>query len=200
MIGWLSGMLLHRQADSLLIDVNGVGYEIHTPPTVSERLGGIGTSVELFIHTHVRENEIALFGFATVEDRKIFRHLTGVSGIGPKTALGVLSALPSGKLVDAIRRKDVAMLQQAPGVGKRTAERLVVELGDRLNEFVGSGATYGRSEIPEGSSSEEVVSALVNLGYKKPMAESTLMQIDLSKFDTFDSIFREALKSLAKTT
>ncbi len=197
MIGWLSGTLLFKASDTIMIDVKGVGYEVHTPASLENSLGSVGSSVELFIHTHVRENEISLFGFPTLEDRQVFLHLTAVSGIGPKTALGVLSALPSGRLVQAIRQKDVAALQQAPGVGKRTAERMVIELGDRLKEFSSSNAAEF-SSIPEGSQGEELLSALVNLGYKKPLAESAVTRIDLSKFDTFDSMLKEALRSLAK--
>jgi len=197
-IGWISGTLKERFSDRVLVNTNGVGYEVLIPASIAATLGEIGSPVELFIHTHVREDEISLFGFTSLRDRRLFLHLTSVSGIGPKTALAIFSALPTDKIVGAIRSRNVALLQSVPGIGKKTAERIGVELADRMKDLL--LPTDGSAPLPVTGSvaGDEVISALVNLGYKQPTAEAAFSRIDLSKFSTFDSILKETLRLLSK--
>jgi holliday junction DNA helicase RuvA len=198
-IGWLSGVLRGRFGDRVLVDAGGVGYELTVPASLSALLVDTGSRVELYVHTHVREDEIALYGFPSFQDRQLFLVLTSVSGVGPKTALSVCSAFPRDRIVEAIRTKNISLLQTIPGIGKRTAERIVVELKDRLKEFAPSWeGRAGTSRVPE-TDTDEVISALVNLGYRRPAAEAAFAQIDLSKTPTFDSMLKETLKILAKS-
>ena len=198
MIGWLSGTVRERFSDRLLIDTGGVGYEVHVTTLTSASQGDPGSRAELYIHTNVREDEITLYGFSSLREREIFRLLTTVSGIGARTAIGILSAVSIDVLVTAIRGNHTAALQKAPGIGKRTAERMVVELRDRLKTFdVGSD---GKAPIPRTGEplAEDVVSALLNLGYKRPDVESAVSHVDVSKYNTFDRILRETLKALSR--
>jgi holliday junction DNA helicase RuvA len=197
MIGWLSGTVRDLRTDRATIEVSGVGYEVLLPASALAQLGG-GTNAELFIHTHVREDAIQLFGFLTRSDRELFEQLLSVSGIGAKTALAILSAIPSDSLITAIQRRDTALLQSTPGIGKKTAERLVIELADKLKSFVVSGRGPMIGRIHPGSPEEEVVSALQNLGYRRNEAETAVARVDLSKFNSFDRMLKETLKVLAR--
>jgi holliday junction DNA helicase RuvA len=197
MIGWLSGTVRHVAGERITIEIGGVGYEVLVPAPALPRIGTLGAKVELFIHTHVREDAIQLFGFLTSNDRELFHQLLTVSGVGAKTALAVLSAMPTDNLVVAIQRKDTATLQRTPGIGKKTAERLVLELAEKLKGFaVSAGAVIGRIE-PD-SPEHEVISALLNLGYKRFEAEAAVGRIELSKFNSFDRMLKETLKVLAR--
>jgi Holliday junction DNA helicase RuvA len=198
MIGWISGKLKGVRGDRVTVDVGGVGYEVLIPSPVAAGLGEEGTSVEFFIHTHVREDAIALFGFPTLPDRDLFDHLIGVTGIGAKTALGILSSIPAADLVRAIREKEVSLLQRTPGIGRKTAERMVLELSDKLRTFeVGTGGEPPHRVRP-GTPEEELLSALCNLGYRRNEAEAAVARADLSKSSSFDTMLREALKVLSK--
>lgn len=197
MIGWISGTLRSQRGGKLIIQTGGVGYEVLVPEPALSALGPVGGPVELFIHTHVREDALDLYGFISQTDKDFFHMLTSVSGIGPKTAITILSALPSSQLIDAILRKDLALLQRTPGIGKKTSERLVLELKDKIRNLGGVGAQSAGPALPMGDA-EEVISALVNLGYKRPAAEQAVSNVDLSKLTTFDRMIKETLKLLAK--
>ncbi|MFH1017015.1 MAG: Holliday junction branch migration protein RuvA [Pseudomonadota bacterium] len=199
MIGWLSGTVRFISPDSVTVDTGGVGYQVFVPANVIPSLGQAGNPVELFIHTHVREDAIVLYGFATKSDRELFLHLTTVSGVGPKTAMGMMSALPSDRIVQAIRGKNAALLQSVPGIGRKTAERMVVDLSDRLKTFRLSPSAEAASQGGPSTMADEVVSALLNLGYKHPQAEAAVAQVDLSNSRSFDTILKETLKYLAKS-
>lgn len=193
MIAHLRGKLLAKHPNQAIVDTGGVGYDVTiSVPTFSD-LPGIGGEVALHIHTHVREDAIALYGFLRSAEKSLFEKLITVSGIGPKLAITILSGMPSDEMVNAIRGNDIARLTRIPGIGKKTAERMVLELRDKLSvEKHGEIAT-----VPTLSSVEEdVLSALVNLGYQRPVAEKVLSSV--SRNGQFDAMFREALAALAK--
>lgn len=162
MIGRLSGVLLERDFSSCLIDVNGVGYEVAIPLSTFDKLPLENREITLFIHTQVREDAITLFGFATLEERKLFRKLIDVSGVGGKLALNVLSSMPVANFCGAVASGDVKALSRISGVGKRTAERLVVELKGRLE-----GADSAAAAPAIGSEAADACAALEQLGFKR---------------------------------
>lgn len=184
------------------MDVQGVGYEVHLSRTSFAELPGEGAPVTLEIHTHVREDAMLLYGFATRDEKAMFLRLVQVSGIGPKVALGILSGLPPRELALAIARADVKRLTQIPHVGKKTAERIVVELKDKIGNVVElpvaafAAATPKRAVVAPAGPVEEAISALVNLGYKRPEAEDAIgdLPADLTEVG---EIVRRALKGLA---
>jgi Holliday junction DNA helicase RuvA len=195
MIAHLRGRLLIKHPNQAIVDVGGVGYEITiTVPTFSE-LAEAGQEVALHIHTHVREDQIALFGFLRPEEKRLFEKLMTVSGIGPKLAVTILSGMPVGDLIGAIRAGDVARLTKVPGIGKKTAERMVLELREKLEELRASAiAPPALNAI-----ADDVLSALVNLGYQRPLAEKAVEKAaGPGAQKTFDEIFREALKLLTR--
>lgn len=200
MIAHLRGRLLAKHPNQAIVDVGGVGYEVTiTVPTFSE-LAEAGQEVALHIHTHVREDQIALFGFLRVEEKRLFEKLITVSGIGPKLAVTVLSGMPVGELIGAIRGGDVTRLTKVPGIGKKTAERMVLELREKL-EVLGAAATATPAMTPM---AEDVLSALLNLGYQRPLAEKAAekaasdARAQAGEPKTFDQIFREALRLLTR--
>ena len=183
----------------MVVETAGVGYEVNiSVPTYSE-LPGTGSEVALHIYTHVREDVFALYGFLRPAEKKLFEKLITVSGIGPKLAITILSGMAADEMADAIRRNDLARLTRIPGIGKKTAERMVLELRDKLPEATGQSSLVA----PAISGIEEdVLSALVNLGYQRPAAERTLERIvktgGAGKTRSFDAIFREVLAALSK--
>ncbi len=196
MIAHLRGRLLSKHPNQAIVDVGGVGYEITiTVPTFSE-LAEAGQEVALHIHTHVREDQIALFGFLRAEEKRLFEKLMTVSGIGPKLAVTILSGMPVGDLIGAIRGGDVARLTKVPGIGKKTAERMVLELREKLEEL----RTAGIAPPALNAVADDVLSALVNLGYQHPQAEKAVEKVsrESGPQQTFDQIFREALKLLTR--
>ena len=200
MIAHLSGKLLSKQPNQVIVDVNGVGYEVHVPLSTFYELGEIGSQVQLRIYTHVREDAIALFGFKSTKEKLMFEQVTSISGIGPKLGITILSGMPVDELVVAIRQSNLARLTSIPGIGKKTAERLVVELRDRLAK-VGTGPTGEQTAAPGVSlPQEDVISALVNLGYAKPSAEKAVQAV-LSSLKTepaFEELLRTALRQLSR--
>jgi holliday junction DNA helicase RuvA len=174
MIGWLRGRVLSEEPSGLILDVQGVGYELLTPVgTLGRATSHAGGEVELWVHTHVREDALDLFGFASELERRVFRLLVSVPNVGPKTAVGVLGALPIADLSRAISARDLGRLGKVPGIGKKTAERLVVELVDKLPalvppEALGKGA--GNKATAAGTS-QLLLKALVNMGYRPAEAE-----------------------------
>jgi Holliday junction DNA helicase RuvA len=196
MIAHLRGKLLVKHPNQAIVEVAGVGYDVTiTVPTFSD-LPGAGSEVALHVHTHVREDVIALYGFLRTAEKSLFEKLLTVSGIGPKLAITILSGMAAEEMVSAIRSGDVAQLTRIPGIGKKTAERMVLELHDKLPP------TAAGTEVvaPTMSAMEEdVVSALVNLGYQRLTAEKALASIGgKEKSGSFDSLFRAALGSLSK--
>jgi Holliday junction DNA helicase RuvA len=170
-IGWLRGKVVGEEpTGALLIDVGGVGYEVSTPLGTAGRARVTDGEIELHVHTHVREDALDLFGFATEVDRRTFRLLLGLPNVGPKTALGVLSALSVSELGRAVRAGDLARLSKVPGIGKKTAERLVLELKEKLPAVaVEDGA--GAPRAPESDAKQRLMSALTNMGYRAGEAE-----------------------------
>jgi holliday junction DNA helicase RuvA len=194
MIAHLRGKLLSKHPNQAIVESCGVGYDVViTVPTFSE-LSQLGSEVALHIHTHVRDDAIALYGFLRPEEKSLFEKLITVSGIGPKLAITILSGMPTDEMVGAIRGNDVARLTRIPGIGKKTAERMVLELRDKLPPTGAEAVTA----IPSLSAVEEdVLSALVNLGYQRPAAEKALSG-GATKKGSFETIFREALAALSK--
>jgi len=193
MIAHLRGKLLSKQPNQAIVEAAGVGYDVTiTVPTYSD-LPSVGTEVALNIHTHVREDQIALYGFLQPSEKKLFEKLISVNGIGPKLAITILSGMAAESMIGAIRGNDIARLTKIPGIGKKTAERMVLELRDKLP----TQDSLTISAIPSLSAVEEdVLSALINLGYQRAAAERSLLIINKSQ--PFDAMFREALGVLSK--
>jgi Holliday junction DNA helicase RuvA len=193
MIAHLRGRLLAKHPNQAIVETAGVGYDVTiSVPTFSD-LPGIGNEVALHIHTHVREDAIALYGFMRPSEKQLFERLLGVSGIGPKLAITILSGMAAEEMVGAIRGNDVAKLTHIPGIGKKTAERMVLELRDKLQSFAETAVAAPASPLEE-----DVISALVNLGYQRPAAERALARASTNGKNSFDVLFREALASLSK--
>jgi holliday junction DNA helicase RuvA len=191
MIAYLRGKLIQKDPARVILDVNGVGYEIFVPLTTFSSLPDTGAEVAIDVHTHVREDIIALYGFSTRRERAIFEKLMTISGIGPKLAVTILSGGSVEDLVAAIKRSDLPRLTAIPGVGKKTAERIILELKDKLQDFV---------EAPQKPAVEmDVLSALENLGYGRALAESALRRAsDGDSNLAFDVLFKRALQILTK--
>ncbi len=195
MIASLSGKLRRKGTDYLIVDVSGVGYQVHVPLSTYCGIPEKGDDVSLHVHTHLREDSLSLFGFLTEAEKDMFLLLMGVSGIGPKLALAILSSLSVGDLSGAIRASDDAKLCAVPGIGKKTAARMVLELQDKIKHLVPS---FSETSAGPGDV-EDVVSALVGLGYKKPQAEETVRKIKDGRPDlTIEELIREALSVLLK--
>jgi Holliday junction DNA helicase RuvA len=195
MIGFLRGILLQKNPQELLLDVSGVGYRVLVPVSTFCRLGDQGTQAQLLIHTHVREDQLLLYGFSTPAEIELFEKLIGVGGVGPKVALGVLSGIETDDLVNAIRANDIARLTRVPGVGRKTAERLVLELKDKLAHFR-TEAAEPRIESPKRS---DLLSALANLGYSPAEAERAATESIKAHPDVpLGDLLREALRVISR--
>ena len=197
MIAHLRGELLAKHPNQAIVETHGVGYDVTiSVPTFSE-LPATGNEVALHIHTHVREDALSLYGFLRLEEKRLFEKLLTVSGIGPKLAITILSGMPVEEMVQAIRGGDVARLTRIPGIGKKTAERMVLELRDKLPP---SGAPAEVSAVVSNPVEEDVLSALVNLGYQRAAAEKALQSARNGKeaASNFDALFRHALAALSK--
>ena len=200
MIAHLSGRLLEKDArrvQRLVIDVQGVGYEVLAPLSTIYTLGDAGSPVALRIYTHVREDVIQLFGFATAHEHNVFERLIGVNGVGPKLALAILSGIEPTDLGRAIRDNDLGRLTSIPGVGRKTAERLIVELRDRLAQDFGQAPA---AVTPGAAVRDDLMSALTNLGYQRAAAEKAMDRVAgrSSGALEFEPALREVLKELAK--
>ncbi len=196
MIGFLRGKLTAKQPPQLLIEVNGVGYEVEAPMTTFYDLPETGAEITLHTHLVVREDAHILFGFAKLADRALFRSLIKINGVGPRMALGILSGMSADAFVRCIQGNDSAALTRVPGVGKKTAERLVVELRDKLGKGDAGGVDFGTPSTPA-NAVEEAVSALIALGYKPPDASRMVRGID-SKALGVEEIIRRALQATTK--
>ena len=193
MIAHLRGKLIARRPNQVIVETAGVGYDVTiSVPTFSE-LPSLGSEVALHIHTHVREDQLALYGFIRPEEKQLFEKLLTVSGIGPKLAITILSGMPADDMTGAIRGNDVARLTKIPGIGRKTAERMVLELRDKLPP----AGTDQVHVVPSFSAvQEDVLSALVNLGYQRAIAEKAIASVE--KNGSFDATFRAALGVIAK--
>jgi Holliday junction DNA helicase RuvA len=195
MIAHLRGTLLEKHPNLVIVDVHGVGYEVTIPVSAFSSLPEKGQPVQLHIHTHVREDALALFGFVSSADKALFEKLITVSGIGPKLAVTTLSGLTSGDLVAAIRSGAIEQLVRIPGVGKKTAERMVLELRDKLDLL---GVPVRADAAPKAtfsSTEEDVISALMNFGATRASAEAAVNKAkSASESNDFDPLFRRALK------
>jgi holliday junction DNA helicase RuvA len=203
MIGRIRGKLLEKLAPELLVDVNGVGYEIQAPMTTIYQLPALGETVELFTHLVVREDAHLLFGFASLRDRALFRALIKVNGVGPKLALTILSGMDAQDFVRCVRDNDGAGLVRLPGVGKKTAERLLIEMRDRLRDWPidGLAVSEGTAQLPMRGNDQlfDAESALISLGYKPQ--EATRMVAAVNKKDatlSSEELIRAALKNAVK--
>jgi Holliday junction DNA helicase RuvA len=198
MIAQLRGTLLEKHPNEVIVDAGGVGYDVHIPVSTFTALGDEGAIVTLRIYTHVREDALVLFGFLTSDEKAIFEKLISVSGIGPKLAITVLSGLATPDLVAAVRGGDVARLVRIPGIGKKTAERIVLELKDKMAAMA---ASEGKSAIPTAppvnAMDQDVLSALVNLGCSASAAEEAIHKAHEKKVEErFEPLFRAALALL----
>ena len=197
MIAHLRGTLLEKHPNQVIIECGGVGYDVTIPVTTFSKLPNQGDEVKLRIHTQVREDAISLFGFASTKEKQLFEKLISVSGIGPKLAVSVLSGLAADDLVNAIRTGDLAKLVKIPGVGKKTAERMILELRDKVDGLGAGGAAL--PVVPRGpvfsALEEDILSALGNLGCARPNAEAALQKAQASGVGSdFETLFRKALE------
>jgi holliday junction DNA helicase RuvA len=191
MIAFLRGRVLDKRPNRIVIDVNGIGYELYVPLSTYYDVGEPGTEIALRVYTHVREDALQLYGFLTTLEQQLFERLIAISGIGPKLAVAVLSGIDSGELVSSIQRADVARLTRIPGIGKKTAERIVLELKDRLAEVAPPAAADGAERSQIDHVRDDLVSALENLGYHRPLAEKA---VDAVRARDGGAPFGDALK------
>src|SRR5687767_3749083 len=202
MIGFLSGKILEKEANTVIVDVGGVGYEVTIPLSTFYELGEPGSDVSLRIFTHVREDALQLFGFKTTRERDLYLKLISVQGIGAKSGITMLSGMSADEIISAIRSNNLARLTSIPGVGRKTAERLVVELRDKIGELsIGAAAGSGGSGGPAPAGDvvfDDALSALVNLGYQRNAAEKALQEASKDGSElTVQKLLRAALQRLA---
>jgi Holliday junction DNA helicase RuvA len=191
MIGFLRGRVLEKHPNRIVIDVNGVGYELYVPLSTYYDVGDEGSEISLRVHTHVREDALQLYGFLTRLEQQLFERLIAISGIGPKLAVAVLSGIDSHELVASIQLADVARLTRIPGIGKKTAERIVLELKDRLADVAASSSAVAGEQPQMDRLRDDLVSALENLGYHRPLAEKA---VDAVRARGGSAPFEDALK------
>jgi Holliday junction DNA helicase RuvA len=202
MIGFLSGKILEKDANTVIVDVAGVGYEVTIPLSTFYELGDVGSDVSLRIFTHVREDALQLFGFKTTRERDLYLKLISVQGIGAKSGITMLSGMSADEIVTAIRTNNLVRLTSIPGVGKKTAERMVIELRDKIGD-ISAGAAAGVSPAGAGASPDSIfddaLSALVNLGYQRNAAEKALQDVAKDGAEmNVQKLLRGALQKLAR--
>ena len=201
MIAHLSGKLLYKSAESLTVDVGGVGYEVFAPLTTFYALPDEGAMISLLIYTYVKEDAIKLFGFLTPAEKKLFIKLIGVSGVGPKLGLNILSGMETNDLARAIRSGDIVRMNAIPGVGKKTAERLILELRDKLDYTMLPEEEAPQVAAGDKSVEDDTLSALVNLGYKSADVEKVLARLRQENDDrqwTVEELIKQSLKIMSK--
>jgi len=199
MIAHLRGRLLSKSPNQAIVDCNGVGYDVSISVATFSELPAEGAEAALFIHTHVREDQIALFGFADTQEKRLFERLLTISGIGPKLAITVLSGISSERLVEAIRGSDHATLTKIPGIGKKTAERVVLELKDKLDDLAVPDLATASGGPHHGPVADDALSALVNLGYPRPIAQKAIesaIEKSAAAAGDFETLFRAAMASI----
>jgi Holliday junction DNA helicase RuvA len=195
LIAYIRGRVFEKHPQRVIVDVNGVGYDVQVPLSTFYSVGEAGADVTLRVHTHVREDALALFGFAPPLELELFERLIAINGVGPKLALAVLSGIESADLVRAVRLQDVARLTTIPGVGKKTAERIALELRDRLPKGLPADVTKPRA--PEDEMKDDVISALLNLGYQRSAAERVIEKA-AAEGGSFQDVLKRALRALAR--
>ena len=202
MIAYLSGKLFEKQANAAIIDVGGVGYDVTIPLSTFYELGEAGSEVSLRVYTHVREDAIQLFGFKSIRERDLFLRLISVQGIGPKLAITMLSGMSADEMISAIRTNNTLRIKSIPGVGQKTAERVVIELRDKIFELSAGGAAEeapAATGLPSGEAFDDALSALVNLGYQRTAAEKAIKQAAQEGTETtVQKLLRRSLQILAK--
>jgi Holliday junction DNA helicase RuvA len=199
MIAFLRGRVLDKHPNRLIVDVEGVGYDVHVPLSTYYDVGDEGAAVSLRVHTHVREDALQLYGFLTVLEQQVFERLIGISGIGPRLAIGVLSGIDPRELIGAVQRGDIVRLTAIPGIGKKTAERIVLELKDRLQQLAGAPAEAAAPASPADRLRDDLVSALVNLGYHRPQAEKAVEStLRSGGAPEFEQALKRTLKDLMR--
>jgi Holliday junction DNA helicase RuvA len=195
MIAHLRGTLLEKHPNVLTVEVGGVGYEVQIPVSAYTSLPGLGSEVRLHVYTHVREDALMLYGFVSAQDKALFEKLITVSGVGPKLAITALGGLTAPDLSAAIRSGSVEQLTRIPGVGKKTAERLVLELRDKLELLPGAARAAAAPRSSFSATEEDVISALANFGSTRAAAEAAVTKArSASESNEFDALFRRALK------
>jgi Holliday junction DNA helicase RuvA len=204
MIGRIRGTLVHKQPPDILVDVSGVGYEVQVPMTTLFQLPQLGDEVSLVTHFVVREDAQLLYGFIDERDRRLFRQLIKVSGVGPKLALTILSGMDSGSFARCVQRDDISSLVALPGVGKKTAERLLVEMRDKLKDWLGSDEVQGslvaggEMRAPAANNVADAEGALIALGYKPQEASRMVAAVNDDSVASSEDLIRRALKSVVK--
>lgn len=202
MIAYLEGKILEKFADSLIINVDGVGYEVFVSQMALRHIADCGESIKLSIHTHVTESAITLFGFSTRQEKNVFKKLISVNGIGPRSAMQILSGMEISELIDAIIMEDLSRLTSISGIGKKTAERMIIELKDKIGlDAKQTDIKYSleRTEVNTGNQLYlETISALINLGYNKIIAEKALQAINWKQFKTVQDLIKNSLASLSQ--
>lgn len=198
MIAHIRGQILFKTPASVIVECGGVGYELLISVSTYTELGELGAPVALHVHTHVREDALQLFGFKEPTEKRLFEKLLTISGIGPKLAITVLSGISAERLVGAIRGGDHATLTRVPGIGKKTAERVILELKDKLDNLAGFTSASEPTVPSLGAIAEDVLSALLNLGYSRPSAQKALETAAKHKDDLadFERLFRAALAAV----
>jgi len=197
MIAHIRGQLLVKHPNQAIVECAGIGYDLTITVPTFTGMPEAGSEVSLFVHTHVREDALLLFGFLRSEEKRLFEKLISVSGIGPKLAITILSGMPASEMVGSLRGGDIARLTKIPGIGKKTAERMVLELKDKLEEFTATKAAVAVA-APVSAIEQDVISALVNLGYQRPAAEKALSALGAPDGRSFEQLFRAAMSSLSK--
>jgi len=205
MIAYLSGKLLEKQANTVIVETNGVGYEVSIPLSTFYEIGEVGSDIQLRIYTHVREDALQLFGFKSEREKQLYLKLVSVQGIGAKSGITMLSGMSADEIIVAIRTDNLARLTSIPGVGRKTAERLVIELRDKLNDLSSTStqqelsAAAGGASLPVDAIYEDALSALTNLGYQRNAAEKALKQAVQDGTElSVQKLLRKSLQLLAK--
>jgi Holliday junction DNA helicase RuvA len=195
MIGYLRGILLEKKPNSALIEVNGVGYLVSIPVSTFYDLPDEGSTLALFIYTHVREDTISLYGFRTQRDKQLFEKLISVSGVGPKMAVSFLSGMTAEELIPAIQKQDIVKLTTIPGVGRKTAERVALELREQVPALLSELALVAEQKPLR----EDLISALVNLGYHRNLAERTVKIVleEAEPDTTFEALLKNSLQHIS---
>jgi Holliday junction DNA helicase RuvA len=199
MIAFLRGRLISKSPNQAIVECGGVGYDANISVATFTALPPEGAEARLHIHTHVREDQIALFGFAEPNEKRLFEKLLTISGIGPKLAITVLSGIDAGRLVGAIRASDHATLTRIPGIGKKTAERVVLELKDKLDDMAAATPAGTAAATHYGPAGDDALSALVNLGYPRPIAQKAIesaLAKDPNTANDFEVLFRAAMAAV----
>lgn len=206
MIAHLSGTLLSKHATSVILDVGGVGYEVNIPLSTFYDLGDIGAAVQLRIYTHVREDALQLFGFKTARERELFLRIISVSGIGPKLGITLMSGMSADEMIESIRTNNLARLTLIPGIGRKTAERLVIELREKMAALATGGAEEANQQVRTGPAAmsedgvrSDALSALLNLGYQRSSAEKAIDAVMRETPElSVESVLRSSLRKLAR--